>query len=232
MPDIKKAGHSTKHLLVNKANTTMLVAVAATIFVVVFCAFAVRALISQSLYHNKVISEKKTALSVLQNNKKAADELKVTYESFATESINVLSGDPEGDGPLDGDNAKVVLDALPSEYDYPALSSSVEKILIDGGYQIQSIGGSEDINQQTPVGEEVVVTGRTAEAVEIPYPFSIETSPDSALKLLETIESSIRPFYVDSLRLTGQGDNLSISVGLKTFYLPASGLEVTTKVVR
>ena len=229
---MEKAGLSIKHGIVDKANTTMLASIAGAIFIVVFCAFAVQALVSQSLYQQRVIDEKRDALEVLRSNKTAADELRTSYESFATEEINVLGGEKEGNGPKDGDNAKIVLDALPSEYDYPALSSSLEKILLDGGYQIQSIGGSED-RSQTPVddGSDSVVSA-APEPIEIPYPFSIETSPEGTLQLLTILESSIRPFYVDSLRLTGQGNNLSVSIDLKTFYQPATGLQISTKEVR
>ena len=227
----QKAGVSIKHGIVDKANTTMIAAGAGAVFVVIFCGFAVSALISQSSFQREVIGEKRKALDILEENKKEADALEASYVAFESEQINVLGGNREGDGPKDGDNAKLVLDALPSEYDYAALASSIEKILLDGGYQIQSIGGSEDASQSTNSVDDVVVSG-SPEAQEIPYPFSIETSPEGTLRLLEILESSIRPFYVDSLNLQGQGNNLSVRIDLKTFYQPATGLQISTKEVR
>lgn len=222
-----KAGMSIKHAIVDQANTQMLIAVSVAVFVVVFCAFAVRSLISQSLYHQRVITEKRLALTTLEASRAEADALEEVYKSFATESVNVLGGDPDGDGELDGDNARIVLDALPSEYDYPALSSSIEKILEDGGYQIQSIGGSEDTSLSS-----AGATSGEPEPVEIPYPLSVQTSPDDSVRLLQILESSIRPFYVDALRISGGGDTLGLNIDMKTFYQPGTSLQITTKEVR
>ena len=222
---------SEKHAIVDKANATILIAVSAAVFVVVFSGFAVKALISQGGYHQRVITEKREALDTLKANREAVDELAKVYTAFEGESTNVLGGNPDGEGPLDGDNAKIVLDALPSEYDYPGLSSSIEKLLLDGGYQITAIGGSEDPAQQSETpGEATVVTNPTPQ--EIPYPFTIVSTTENNLRLLQLLESSIRPFYVDTLTLQGQGGNLSANIGLKTFYLPATGLDISSKVVK
>ncbi len=222
---------SEKHAIVDRANTTILIAVSVAVFIVVFSGFAMRSLISQGNYHRRVISEKREALSVLVDNSAAVEELERVYTAFEGEAVNVLGGDPDGDGPVDGDNAKIVLDALPSEYDYPGLSSSLEKLLVDGGYQITSIGGSEDASRQSETPGESSVTSNPVPQ-DIPYPFTIVSSPENTLKLLELLEKSIRPFYVETLKLEGQGGNLSANIGLKTFYLPATGLDVSTKVVK
>jgi hypothetical protein len=225
---------SIKHSIIDKANSTMLISVSIAVFIVVFSAFSIKALVSQSLYHSRVIAEQEKTLKVLNNNSSAAEQLRETYVAFATQSINVLGGNPAGNSPRDGDNAQIVLDALPSEYDFPALSSSIEKILVEGGYQIGSIGGTEDSSQigsdeDSPgvSGGSVATTGAVS-PVEIPYPFTIEASQDSVQILLETLESSIRPFYVSSLSLDGQGSNLRTKLDVKTFYQPATSLQVST----
>ena len=222
---------SEKHSIIDKANSRMLVMISVAVFIVVFSAFATQALISQSFYHNRVISEKKKALSTLQDNNEAVEELEQSYISFVTEPVNVIGGNPEGTGPRDGDNAKSVLDSLPSTYDYPAVSSSVEKILLDGGFQIDAVGGQEDASLLDE-GESTTITTSQPDPVEIPYPFSVSTDVESAVRLLQILESSIRPFSINTLTLTGQQNNLQIDIDLNTYYQPASGLVITTKEVQ
>ncbi len=219
---------STKRISIDKANTTMFAAVGAAVFVVIFSVVTIQSLLSQSFYYNEVIGEKNTALKALEENRQSAESLRTSYQEFAAQEINVLGGTKDGTRPLDGDNAKIVLDALPSIYDYPAVSTSIEKILVDGGYQIQSIGGAEDPSQ---IGANSA-SNTAKDPIEIPYPFTVQTSPDQARQLLETLESSIRPFTVTNLTLTGQGDILTTAIGLKTYYQPASGLEVIERTVR
>jgi hypothetical protein len=248
---------SIKHSIIDKANTTMLVAVSVAVFIAVFSSFAIKALLDQSFFHQRVISEQKDSLKVLEKNNESATELRKSYVTFATEAINAIGGSAEGDGPRDGDNARIVLDALPAEYDFPAVSSSIEKILVDGGYQISSIGGEEDASQlqsaQTSSssssidpslisGEATSVTLETSslsnlafsnasQAIEIPFPFSIDSSQDSIQQLILTLEKSIRPFSLTSISLEGKSGNLSTSFGLKTYYLPKTALQISTKEV-
>lgn len=224
----KTGQQSIKHQIINDVNTRMFISVAVAVFVVVFCIFASQALFSQSLYQQKIISEKQETLQVLRDNKDAVEELEQAYISFNEEETNVLGGDLNGDDSMDGDNGKIVLDALPSVLDYPGLSSSIEKILVDGDYEIESIGGGEVADVETGASE---ATGRS-DPVEIPYPLRINAAPGQVLQLLETLELSIRPFHVNTLRIEGSGNNLQMTVDMKTYYQPASGLEVGSKVVQ
>jgi predicted small secreted protein len=227
---VKSSSHkSTLHELISKDSTRMLIAVSVAVFIVIFCLFAARSLFSQSLYQNRVISEKKATLKVVEENKKAANNLEASYVSFATEPINVLGGSPTGTGPKDGDNAKIVLDALPDQLDYPALSSSIEKILLDGGYVIQSIGGG---NSAVSATTEPSATSTPATSVEIPYPFRVSTTPQSALSLMQTLEASIRPFKLISLKIEGNSNNLDLTIDMVSYYQNSTGLQVSEKVVK
>ena len=216
------AAQSQKHQLIDKANARIVISVSIAVFVVIFCLFSIRALISQGLYHNRVIGEKKDALSQLERNSASLSELEETYVAFTTEPINVIGGNPEGDGPQDGNNATIVLDALPAEYDFQALSSSIEKLLVEGGYPIQSLNGEDQSGAD----------GGGSGPSPISYSVGTETSLEGARTLLETFERSIRPFYIQSLTLEGSNQTLSVTLQLETFYQPGTGLEVTEKVVK
>lgn len=234
---VKSSGHkSIKHDIIEKANNYMFISVSIAVFVVVFCLFATKALIDRGTYQQEVISRKQETLKVLENNRREAESLRESYVSFATEQINVLGGNPAGTGPRDGDNAKLVLDALPSELDFPALSSSVEKILLDGGYGIQSIGGDDSgfgsgNTDENSDSTETIVTGQVS-PVEIEFPFSVNASPESSLSLLQTLELSIRPFKLLALSIEGSGTSLELGISMKTYYQPQSTLQVTEEVVQ
>lgn len=228
MPEITKPHLSSKRAIINSDNTKILISVSVTVFVVFFCAFSMRALFSQASYQQRVIDSKKDALKIAEKNQKNTEDLEASYLSFATEPINVLGGNPDGTGPLDGSNPKIVLDSLPSVYDYPALSSSIEKLLLDNGYQIETIGGTEDSSLASSDTDKK----SASKLVEIPYPLSIRSTVDGTKQLLEILERSIRPFEVEKVTLSGSGNSVSSRIIMKTYYLPETGVQVTTKVVK
>ena len=222
---------SIKHAIIERNNSFIVGMVAAAVFVVIFCGFALNALVSQSLYQQKVISQKQDALDVLIDNKEQAEKLNQSYAAFATQQLNVLSGSSSGEGPLDGDNPKIVLDALPSEYDYPGLSSSIEKVLVDGGYVIESIGGREDSSLAADASSSQTTSQEDAQPIAIPYPVVVSAAPQGAEKLLDTLQRSIRPIKIQSLEIAAEGNDLSISIDMVTYFQPETGLQVIEEVV-
>ena len=225
----RKINKSNRRQIIDKANANVVVAVSISVFILMFSLFALKALISESLYHGRVIKEKKVALSVLEKNASAVKDLEKVYIAFTSEEVNVINGNANGSGPRDGSNSKLVLDALPAEYDFPALSTSLEKILTDGGYSITSLGGQETI-AGSDTGEEPTVNVTTP--LEIPYPINVRASAAPPKLLLQTLQRSIRPFYVDSLSFQGSSDSLDVNLTLRTFYQPSIGLQISTKVVK
>lgn len=217
---------SIKHDIIDRDSTRIVAVVAAAVFVVVFCSFAIKTLVSQSLYQNRVVSEKEKTLKQLKKNKESLKTLEQSYTAFVNESENILGGNPTGQGPIDGNNAKIVLDALPGKYDYPALSSSFEKILREGGYTIVQLGGTEQENSEPSA---------TAKAtpIEVPYTFGFSSDANKAKALLQTLERSIRPMNVDTLRIqVANGGQVTATVGLHTYYTQQKTFELGSEVVK
>jgi hypothetical protein len=155
---------STKRLQISKANARMVLVVAIAAFVSTFSLVALQALASQRSYQSRVIAEKEVAVAQLVANQEAVDSLKESYRQFVDRDDNVIGGNPTGQGDRDGDNAKIILDALPSTYDFPAVTSSVEKMLAERNYNIDSITGIDDeVAQQD-------VDSVNPEPIEIPMP--------------------------------------------------------------
>ena len=72
---------------------------------------------------------KEKAHQQLDKNLKAFDSLVVSYKSFEGKSTNVIGGNASGTGDNDGKNSKIILDALPSSSDFPALTSSIWHVM-------------------------------------------------------------------------------------------------------
>lgn len=230
---------SIKHINIKKDNTVIFASIAVAVFLVVFGLVAGKSLLSQSLYNQRVIDAKKGALKQAVDNTKNVKNLEQSYLSFAKEPINILGGNPVGEGPIDGSNPKLVLDALPSVYDYPALSSSIEKILLDNGYQIERIGGSEDeklsgtnpVNSSSSKKTTKVTVNAKSEATQIPYPLTVVSSVDDTQKLLDILERSIRPFYIETVSFSGSDLSLTTKISMTTFYQPGMKFQAGSKVV-
>jgi len=204
----------------------MVAAIAAAAFITVFSLVAARALWVKRGYQQRVITEKELAVNQLEQNLATVDDLTLAYRAFVETPNNVIGGNPGGSGDRDGDNAKIVLDALPSKYDFPALATSLEKILKSKNYNINSISGTDDEVAQTK--PQSATTG----PVEMTFNVSGTSNFKAAKGLLEVLELSIRPISVDSLQLSGSDGDLQVTAKAKTYYQPEKPLNVAKKVVK
>jgi len=218
---------SAKRLMIDKANSRMVIIVAAASFVTVFALVASRALISQQAYQSRVTNEKEKAVKQLKANIGAVQDLQTAYQAFVNTPENVLGGNPKGQGDKDGDNARLILDALPSKYDFPALTTSLEKILTSQNFKIERIEGTDQEVQQEANG-----SSPNPKPVDMPFQVSFSGTYTSMGTLLQTLEKSIRPIQIISLDLNGTDSDMHATVSAKTFYQPAKSLSITTKVVK
>ncbi len=218
---------STKRLLIDKANNTMVWVVAVASFVTVFSLVASKALLSQHSYQSRVTAGKEKAVKQLKSNIAATKDLQVAYKAFVETPSNVLGGNPKGQGDRDGDNAKLVLDALPSKYDFPALATSLDKILTIENFKIQSINGTDQEVEQANTE-----ASANPESIEMPFSISFTGSYAGIGHLLSTLEKSIRPLQVQSLELSGENGNMQATISGKTFYQPAKSLSITTRTIK
>jgi hypothetical protein len=212
---------SFRKIQIDKANTRIVSFVAGAVFITVFSMVASRSLLNQRAYQSRVISAKAQAAQQLKDNINATQSLVTAYTEFVSEPTNVLGGNPKGSGDKDGDNAKIVLDALPSKYDFPALATSLEKILTAQNYKINTITGTDDeLNQQK--------AATVSQPVEMPFQIGVSGSYDSMQNLIITLERSIRPIQIQTLDLSASSGNVQINIKAKTFYQPETNLNVTT----
>lgn len=217
----------TKRSLISKANSTMVIATSVAAFVLVFGLVAGKALLGQMAYQNKVIDAKKDALKQIEADLKAVDSLNNSYKDFVTDDVNVLGGDSNGTGPQDGDNAKLVLDALPSRYDFPALTTSLEALITAQNLQILGINGTdEEVTQGAPQ------TSGAPQAIPMPFQVQVSGAYPSIQSLVDVMLRSIRPFQIQSLEIAGDENSMNASITAQTFYQPEKTLTIEEEVVR
>jgi len=218
---------STKRLAISKANAQMVIIVAVASFVTVFCLVACKTVFSQNQYLMRVTKQKEAARHQLQQNIAAFDNLVLAYQKFDNQPTNVIGGSRNGSGDNDGSNSKIILDALPSTYDFPALASSLEKIFDDRHIKVGSISGTDDPTQQSNVASP------TPSAVAIPFSVSVSgVSYDTVQQLVNALQTSIRPMQIDTLDLSGSNSDMSASITAHTYYQPIKTVNISTKVVK
>lgn len=222
----KVTSSMTKRSMIDKANSTMFASIAIAAFLVVFCLVSANTLISQASYQNKIISAKKDAVDQLKTNLDARDSLVTSYKAFVDTQQNVLGGNPAGSGPLDGDNAKIVLDSLPSKYDFPALATSLEQMIKSQNLQIQNISGTDQEVEQQKDSEGNPV------AVAMPFEIQVTGSYDAIQGLVAMMDRSIRPFQITTMELDGSQSTMMATINAVTYYQPEKTFKVLTEDIK
>lgn len=217
---------SSKRFQIDKANATMIAVLATSIFLVIFCVVAGRALLNQRSYQARVIEKKEKARDQLKKNIEQTKTLVTSYKSYTDRPENVLGGNPAGKGEKDGDNAKIILDALPSKYDFPALATSMDKLLSQGGIK-GNFSGTDDV-----VAQESQISNNNPQVVNIPVTITADGSLKSIKDLISVFERSIRPIHVDTINFSGNDSKMTIGISAKTYYQPQKVLTINTEIVK
>lgn len=212
--------NSAKRIQVTKAQATVIATIAGAVFITVFSLVSSKSLWAQRAYQARVIDKKEKARLQLEDNINAVSDLVTSYKNFTSNPTNLLGGNPSGTGEKDGDNARLILDALPSKYDFPALTTSLEKLLVDRKFKIDGITGIDD-----ELAQEKTASG-IAEPIEMPFQISVTGGNTSVQDLLVTLEKSIRPFQSTKLTLKGGSDKLQLILDAKTYYQPEKTLNM------
>jgi Tfp pilus assembly protein PilO len=220
----KSAGVVTKRSLIDKANTTTLVAAGCAAFLVVFSLVSAKALISQLAYQNRVIGAKKDTLKRIDENLKARDSLVQAYRSFTSDGTNIIGGNTSGSSDRDGNNADIILDALPSKYDFPALTASLEKLALGNSLKLSSITGTDDeVNQASQQNS------ATPKPLPVAFQVKVDGGYGQVQGLIDTFEKSIRPIQVQTFTIQSSDKGLTSEIGAATFYQPEKKLELRTR---
>jgi len=224
---------SMKRLGVDKANSRVVAITTIAAFLSVFFLVASYSLLGQLTYQNKIIGAKNKAVNQLKANLGARDSLVSSYNSFASAPQNFIGGASDGAGPQDGSNPKLVLDALPSTYDFPALTTSLEKIATDQHVSIESLEGADDeVAQSAPIKGD-------PQPVQMPFTFKVTGDYPSITKTVDAFDKSIRPVQFTQLKISGEaaanGDKtprVSAEITAASYYQPAKTLTIKKEAIK
>lgn len=222
-----KAETSIKYIAINKANTQMVIAVSIASFITVFSLVAAHSLWGQKSYQSRVTTAETQANTQLKANIQSVNALVSSYQGFVNTPNNVLGGSSTGSGSIDGDNATIVLDALPSKYDFPALIASLEKLLKAQNFNVTAISGTDDEVAQS------ASASSTPQPIAMSFSFTVSNANYTSVQaLIATLEKSIRPIQIDTMTLSGGANDMQLTINAHTYYQPEKDLKVTTKVVK
>ena len=181
-----KAELSLKRIAISKNNAQMVTATAIAAFITVFCLVAMNNLLSIRSYQAKIIAADNTADLKLKADVAAENNLVSSYKKFVSSNPTITGVQTSTNGYV-YNNATIILDALPSQYDFPALTTSIQKLLQSGGYNISSIGGTDNSATVSSAPE------ANPQPVSIPFSFTINNATYSSIQQLFTaMQNSIR----------------------------------------
>jgi hypothetical protein len=222
---------SSKAIQINKEQSRLLIAVIVASLVSVFCLVGSKNLVSKSIYQGKVISARHKSAEQIKTDIRNANTLVTQYKNvFIGDSAkNIIGGENDSNPyapPPDGDNGRIVIDALPETYNFPALLTSLQLIMNDNHLSAQSIGGTDQSSTASndPSGSpkfssmDVTVSGTGTYS--------------NAQSFVKDLERSIRPFDVTSLSLTGNENSLIVNLNITTYYQPAKTININSKEIK
>ena len=220
-----KAQKSVKQMQIDKTNSAIVLTVSLAAIVIAFSGVSIKSMLVERAYQSKVITQQRAALKVAKADVTAIASLSAAYKSLDEASTNIIGGYTTGTGPQDGPSSKIILDGLPSKYDFPAIISSLTNLLQRGGFKTDALAASNTASLQ-----DAATTSPTA--TEIPFQYGTTGSYGDVKNLVSTLDRSVRPVAISTMQISGSDAQLSINVSAKTFFQPGKTLNVTTQVVK
>ncbi len=221
---------TSKRLKIDKANTALMVIIGVAAAVAVFTLVASKTLLSQYSYQKRVIAAKNTANNQLIADYNAATGLVGSYKSFVNTSQNVLGGNSATDGvtPNDGNNATIILDALPSQYDFPGLVSTINNILTNANVSINAISGTDE-----QLTEGNVQTSSNPSTQPMPFEISVDGPYANIQGLINTLQLSIRPINIQTISLSaGTNNTLAADITADTYFQPPKNFSIGSETIQ
>lgn len=216
---------SFKKLALTKANTQMVAVAAVAAFVTVLSLGAAHYFYGIRSYQSKVLAADQIADRQLRIDVGAKNQLDSSYQKFVNQQPNILGKVGNGNYPYN--NATIILDALPSEYDFPALTSTIQNLLHSGNFDISSIGGTDQSGSVSSAPE------ANPQPVAIPFSFSIQNSTYANVQSLFTLmQESILPLQIDNMTISGSDNNMTVAINAHTYFQPPKELKISKETIQ
>ncbi len=219
---------SIKKIQIDKDTSNMVIVAAISTFILVFTLVSGNALLKVLTYHNKVINNKTASESQLKTDINSSNSLLNSYQKFNSGDTNIIGGSTSQSGGNNGNNAKIILDSLPSVYDYPALTTSMQSLLSNQGVTITSITGSDlEATYNTSAS-----SSGPANVVVIPINISVSGPYSNIQNVINVIERSIRPIKILNMNISGDQSNVTLTISAQTYFQPATKFNITQELLK
>ena len=179
-------------------NNLQVIWLSVAIFIVIFCFFAVKSLYSEGQYQNRVIKAQDSTLSTLSDDLASVSQIEKSYEAFNNVPQNILGGNPSTTGGNNGNNSKIILDALPNNIDVPAWSlniNNLDSLLLQQPSFITLDPSAVAVDQTT------VAPSLMPMPIAIPLAGSFSVDPNSIGGVLDSLYTSLIPIQVNSINI-------------------------------
>lgn len=204
-------GSSSKYTLIKKASSNMFVAVVIASILVSFSVVSIKFLLDLRSFNAEVQTQQAGIIDSLNQNI-------TNYESLSEDYENFTGGSDLIGNQGDRDNTTVVLDALPSKYDYPAIVTALENITRISRVQLVGISGRDEV-------ESAITSDPTPEPIDINMSIAINGNYRAIQRFMSTLERTIRPYAIVNVTFSGTDDDLRATFDLLTYYQPAVDVE-------
>ncbi|HSD56158.1 MAG TPA: hypothetical protein VLA92_03320, partial [Candidatus Saccharimonadales bacterium] len=114
-----------------------------------------------------------------------------------------------------------------SKYDFPAVVTSMEKLVKAQGLTIQNITGTDE-----EITQAANQSSADPQPVAMPFQVQVAGSYESIRGFVDSLERSIRPFQVTKVEVSGDEGNMVATIDAQTYYQPEKGLNIKTEVVK
>jgi hypothetical protein len=219
---------SAKAVQISKDQSQLLITVIVATLLSVFCLFSVKNLVAKSIYQGRVISARHKSADQIKTDIRNANTLVAQYKDvfIGDNGQNIIGGKNDANVyaiPPNGDNGRIVIDALPTSYNFPALLTSLQQMMNSNNLGSQSIGGTDQTatadnspsGSPKPVNMDMIVSGTGTYT--------------NAAHFIHDLERSIRPFDITSLSLSGNESSLIVNLNVTTYYQPSKTVSITSK---
>ncbi len=219
----------SKRIQLDKANQLIFGSLAFTSFIFIFALFATKDLISQGAYQNRIISQQIIAKNNLDTDLTAISSLKSSYKAFVDQPQNLLGGNPAGSGNNDGNNSKIILDALSTSFDPNAWNLNLSNLntLLGQGSGFISLSATSSAST-TAAG----TSNPTATPVQLSGTFS--TSLGGMQGTFNSLNKSIIPIQVTGVIFNAAtaGQSPTLAYTAQSYYQPAYQFNIGQVIVK
>jgi hypothetical protein len=213
-------------------NNLRVISTSVAVFIVIFCFFAIKSLYSEGQYQNRVISAQKITLDKLNSNLSSVKNIESAYKVFNSNlEQNIIGGNTTVTTGNNGNNSKIVLDALPTNIDVPAWSLNISNLCL-------LLAQPPSFLTLDP--SSVAVDQATVSPVLKPVPIPIalagtfSVNPDNIGATFDSLYRSIIPIKIKSVSITSgsKGKPAIISFQAGTYYQAPYKFLTSTEIVK